>query len=286
VSGSPRARRPHGTRSRRHDDREQDATRPEHAAHVGEEWGRVVHALKGRDAQRVVERGIGERQPLVQVGLDEVGGRRLRTRPRQHCRREVKADDGEAALCERARVGPGAAPEIEDPCAGGRVRGEPFDPLLASETVELVAPRARVDVPEQPLEPHPAPAPASDHSTQGDGHVSTHKRIVEKYIEGFRRSDHAQILSCLTDEVLWALHGYKPLQGKDAFDAEIENEGFEGSPAITVDRLIEEGDNVVATGGGTVAEKGGKRREFVFCEVFSFTGDAVSRLDTYHVWLT
>jgi ketosteroid isomerase-like protein len=39
--------------------------------------------------------------------------------------------------------------------------------------------------------------------------VSTHKAIVEKYIEGFRRSDHARILSCLTDDVVWQLHGYK-----------------------------------------------------------------------------
>lgn len=115
--------------------------------------------------------------------------------------------------------------------------------------------------------------------------MSTRKSIVEKYIEGFRRSDHAQILSCLTDDVVWALHGYKTLQGKEAFDAEIENEGFEGSPTITVDRLIEEGDPVAATGGGSVAQKGGHHREFVFCEVFSFNDDAVSRLDTYHVWL-
>jgi hypothetical protein len=62
--------------------------------------------------------------------------------------------------------------------------------------------------------------------------VSTRKRIVETYIEGFRRTDHAQILSCLTDDVVWALHG-----------------------------------------------------DFVLCEVFSFTGNAISRLDTYHVWL-
>jgi ketosteroid isomerase-like protein len=116
--------------------------------------------------------------------------------------------------------------------------------------------------------------------------VSNRKRIVERYINGFRRSDHAQILSCLTDDVVWALHGHKTLHGKDAVDAEIETEGFEGNPAITIDRLIEEGESVVATGGGSVAEEGGRSREFVFCEVFSFTGNAVSRLDTYHVWLT
>ena len=116
--------------------------------------------------------------------------------------------------------------------------------------------------------------------------MSARKATVEKYIEGFRRSDHAQILSCLTDDIVWALHGYKTLHGKDEFDAEIENEGFEGSPTITVDRLIEEGDTVVATGSGSVAQTDGKRREFVFSEVFTFTGDAVSRLDTYHVWLS
>jgi ketosteroid isomerase-like protein len=116
--------------------------------------------------------------------------------------------------------------------------------------------------------------------------VSVRKQLVEKYIDGFRRSDHARILSCLTDDVVWALHGYKTLQGKDAFDAEIENEGFEGSPTITIDRLIEEGDTVVATGSGSVVQKDGAPRKFVFCEVFSFVGEAVSRLDTYHVWLS
>jgi uncharacterized protein len=115
--------------------------------------------------------------------------------------------------------------------------------------------------------------------------VSTRKRTVERYIDGFRRSDHAQILSCLTDDVVWALHGYKTLKGKDAFDAEIENDAFEGSPILTIDRLIEEGDSVACTGGGSVAAKDGERRDFVFCEVFGFSGDAVSRLDTYHVWL-
>ena len=51
--------------------------------------------------------------------------------------------------------------------------------------------------------------------------MSNRKRIVERYIDGFRRSDHAQILSCLTDDVVWALHGQKTLHGKDVFDAEI-----------------------------------------------------------------
>lgn len=111
------------------------------------------------------------------------------------------------------------------------------------------------------------------------------KRVVERYIDGFRQTDHGQILSCLTEDVVWNLHGFKTIRGKDAFDAEIEGEGFEGSPELRIDRLIEEGDTVVATGGGSVAQTGGDRLEFVFSEVFTFADDLVSQLDTYHVWL-
>jgi ketosteroid isomerase-like protein len=114
--------------------------------------------------------------------------------------------------------------------------------------------------------------------------MSTRKAIVERYIEGFRRTDHAQILSCLTDDVVWVLHGYKTLQGKQAFDGEIENEAFEGSPSIKLERLIEEGDCVAVTGNGTATKKGGEKVSFAFSEVFTFAGDLVSRLDTYHVW--
>jgi hypothetical protein len=48
--------------------------------------------------------------------------------------------------------------------------------------------------------------------------------------------------------------GARP-SGRDA--AEIANDDFEGGPTLTIDRLVEEGDGVVATGGGIVTKKGG-----------------------------
>jgi ketosteroid isomerase-like protein len=116
--------------------------------------------------------------------------------------------------------------------------------------------------------------------------VSIRKSVVEEYIEGFRSSDHLQILSCLNDDIVWALHGSKTLHGKAASDAEITNAAFEGSPTITIERLIEEGDTVVAAGSGSVAKKGGEPAHFAFCEVFSFSGNPVGRIDTYHVWVS
>jgi uncharacterized protein len=113
--------------------------------------------------------------------------------------------------------------------------------------------------------------------------VSAHKDVVEAYLEGFRRSDHGQILGCLTDDVVWDLPGYAHLTGKDAFDREIENDEFIGSPTLTVDRVIEEADTVVAIGEGETTHKSGELRRFVFCDVFTFAGDKICRVESYLV---
>jgi ketosteroid isomerase-like protein len=116
--------------------------------------------------------------------------------------------------------------------------------------------------------------------------VSTRKLLVERYFDGFRRSDHGQILSCLTDDVVWDLHGCQRVEGKDAFDAEIENESFVGPPELTINRLVEEGDVVVATGAGAGTLTSGARFEFAFCTVFGFAGELVGHVESFIVPLT
>ena len=69
--------------------------------------------------------------------------------------------------------------------------------------------------------------------------MSENTYMVDKYMDGFRRSDHEQILSCLTDDVEWEIPGAFHVRGKEAFDKEIENEAFVGRPDITVTRLTE-----------------------------------------------
>jgi uncharacterized protein len=116
--------------------------------------------------------------------------------------------------------------------------------------------------------------------------MSQRKEVVETYMEGFRRNDHELILSTLTDDVVWELFGYTTLSGKDAFDKEIENPGFVGSPELTIDRLVEEADTVVAIGRGKVARRDGDPLSFVFSDVFTFTDDKINRLETYQVNLS
>ena len=55
--------------------------------------------------------------------------------------------------------------------------------------------------------------------------MTKQKAVVETYTDGFRTRDLAKILSCLTDDVVWALHGEKTLVGRDASTAEADSGG-------------------------------------------------------------
>jgi uncharacterized protein len=113
--------------------------------------------------------------------------------------------------------------------------------------------------------------------------MSKHKRVVEAYFEGFRQGDHAAILSLLTDEVVWDLPGYTRREGKAAFDQEIGNESFTGRPTLVIDRLVEEGDAVVAIGTGAASLTSGETHRFAYCDVFTFSGDLIRRVESYLV---
>jgi len=113
--------------------------------------------------------------------------------------------------------------------------------------------------------------------------VSERKAVVERYIEGFRRGDREMILDCVTDDVEWNLLGWQSLTGKDSFAGEIQNEAFVGTPELTIERMVEEDDVVVAFGAGRGRLRAGGELEFVFSDAFYFDGDKIRRLDTYQV---
>nr|MCW2728066.1 hypothetical protein [Aeromicrobium sp.] len=108
-------------------------------------------------------------------------------------------------------------------------------------------------------------------------------QTVERYVDGFRRSDHGEILDCLTEDIVWNIHGVRTTHGKSEFDAEIESPLFEGSPELTVDRILESGDLLVATGTGAGHFVGGARCRFVFSDLFRFRGDLIAQVDSYVV---
>jgi ketosteroid isomerase-like protein len=111
--------------------------------------------------------------------------------------------------------------------------------------------------------------------------VSPNKMTVQKYMDGFNGSDHEQILSCLTDDIEWFMPGVFHLVGKEAFDKEIENDAFIGSPTINVTRMTEENNVVIAEGTVRAARRDGGFLNAVFCDVFAMENTKIKILTTY-----
>ena len=110
---------------------------------------------------------------------------------------------------------------------------------------------------------------------------SVNKRTVEQYMEGFRRSDRKYILSCLTDDVEWVIPGWFHVQGRESFSSHIVDDGFTANPKITISRMIEEGDIVVAEGTAIAPKQDGTELTLVFCDVFQMRDGKIARLVSY-----
>ena len=111
--------------------------------------------------------------------------------------------------------------------------------------------------------------------------MTLNQDIVHRYMDGFRKTDREQILSCLTDDVVWKIPNAFETKGKAAFATHIVDEGFRGRPGITVARLIEGDDVVVAEGTVRAERTDGTNMHLVFCDVFDMREAKIARLTSY-----
>jgi ketosteroid isomerase-like protein len=111
--------------------------------------------------------------------------------------------------------------------------------------------------------------------------MTPNKTTVEEYMEGFRNTDRQRILSCLTDDVEWQIPGAFHVRGKKEFDDHIVSDDFVGNPVITVTRLTEADDVVVAEGAVRTQRKDGTFLNLAFCDVFEMQDGRIRRLISY-----
>lgn len=111
--------------------------------------------------------------------------------------------------------------------------------------------------------------------------MTRNKQTVNEYMDAFRVSDHKRILACLTDDIIWEMPGIYQHVGKEAFDKEIENENFIGSPTIQIIKLVEENNIVIAEGAVQGNMKNGNILDAVFCDVFEMENAKIKKLTSY-----
>lgn len=115
--------------------------------------------------------------------------------------------------------------------------------------------------------------------------MSPHKQVVERYVDGFNKSDHAQILSCLTNDVRWTVFGAYRISGKQAYDEHIEGPEFTGRPTVTITRMVEENDVVMAEMTVEVMRKTGELMRAATGEVFVMRGGRICERRAYVIEL-
>ena len=94
------------------------------------------------------------------------------------------------------------------------------------------------------------------------------------------------VLSCLTEDVEWLIPGVFHVHGREAFDKEIENEAFVGSPAIVVTRTVEEADVVFAEGTVRAQRRDGGTLHLMFCDAFEMRAGKIRKLTSYLMEVT
>lgn len=104
---------------------------------------------------------------------------------------------------------------------------------------------------------------------QDHADTSRNTATVNTYLDGFRKNDHKQILSCLTDDIEWTVFGAFQLTGKEAYDEAIDGPPeLVDPPELEVVRMVEEGDVVMAELTGRVKRAAGGEMRMSMAEVF------------------
>jgi ketosteroid isomerase-like protein len=111
--------------------------------------------------------------------------------------------------------------------------------------------------------------------------VSENKRVVEAYMDAYTRFAREEIGALLTDDVRWDVPGAFHVQGRAAFDEHIIDPYSDGPPDITITRLTEEHDVVVAEGTVRAKRTDGSVLHLEYCDVFEMRDHKIARLISY-----
>lgn len=107
---------------------------------------------------------------------------------------------------------------------------------------------------------------------------------VQRYLDGFRKNDHEQILSCLTDDIEWTVFGAFHLRGKKAYDKAIDGApDFIDPPELNVVRMVEQDNVVMAELTGTAKRAAGGEMRMSMAEVFVMRDGKISER---RAWVT
>ncbi len=107
------------------------------------------------------------------------------------------------------------------------------------------------------------------------------KSIVQNYMTSYAAGNHDGVLAILADDIIWNVSGHIMQRGKDAYPEEMKKGNLQGNPAITITRMMKEGNIVVAEGTVSGIQTDGSNLDLVYCDVFEFEDGLIKKLTSY-----
>ena len=108
-------------------------------------------------------------------------------------------------------------------------------------------------------------------------------RLLETYVDGFRAGDHAAVLACLTDDVIWDIVGHATAAGADEFETLIDGPEGASLPRLTLDSTVVEDHVVAAFGAGEFEDADGETFRFRYADSFTFRDGLISAVVSFVV---
>ena len=108
----------------------------------------------------------------------------------------------------------------------------------------------------------------------------THKEILEQANAAIAAGDFEGFLAHCTEDTEWTFEGDQTLRGKAAVRQWMEAT-YREPPRFKVDRMIAEGDFLVALGEITLKNEEGEATRHVYCDVWRFRDGLMAELRAF-----
>lgn len=98
--------------------------------------------------------------------------------------------------------------------------------------------------------------------------------------EHVRKGEYEAYLSYLTEDTKWVFVGERTLLGKEAVRQYIK-EFYLAPPVFDMEKAIEEGDFVTATGNIALKNVNGEYDHYIYCDIWRFNNGKIAELKAF-----
>lgn len=110
----------------------------------------------------------------------------------------------------------------------------------------------------------------------------SHKETLQKANAAIMKGDYEGFLKFCTEDTEWTFVGDRTLRGKEAVRQWMATT-YKEAPKFELDRMVAEGDFVMATGEITLKDEAGKETRNAYCDVWRFREGRMAELQAFVV---